>query len=110
MSESLVNIFLIVAMASTLSLRLSVMARPPTTDKPPTVIVSRDGRALEIQRDSDRAPVRVPVLDQCGDPAIGAPKITQIEREERYVSVRYGKHCWAKVDLKTLAIDCVGCD
>ncbi|MDT5122588.1 MAG: hypothetical protein QOC96_2070 [Acidobacteriota bacterium] len=106
----MVKIFWIAVAASTLTLGWSAAAQSPTPKELPTVTVSRDGRALEIQRDSDPAPVRVPVLDRCGDPLVGEAKITHIELTKQCVNVRYGKHCYAKVDLKTLAVECVGCD
>jgi hypothetical protein len=110
MSETLVKIFWIAIVAATVTLGLSAAAQSSTPKARPMVTVSRDGRALEVQRDSDPAPVRVPVLARCGDPAIGEAKIKHIELTKEYVNVTYGKHCFAKVDLKTLAIDCVGCD
>jgi hypothetical protein len=76
----------------------------------PTVGISRDGRALEIKRASDAEAVRVPVLDRCGDPIPGPPKIWDVRLEKGNVVASYGKHCWATVSLKTLAIGCTGCD
>ena len=72
--------------------------------------MSRDGRALEIQRASDHAPVRVFVLDQCGDPGAGEARIAQPQLTKESVIVRYGKHCTATVSLKTLGVECTGCD
>ena len=106
----MVKILWIAVTASTLTLGWSALAQSPTPKEGRTVTVSRDGRALEIQRDSDPAPIRVPVLDRCGDPAVGEAKITHIEITKQSVDVTYGKHCAAKVDLKTLAVECVGCD
>jgi hypothetical protein len=76
----------------------------------PTVVVSTDGRDLEIKRASDVQPVRVPVLDRCGDPAVGEAKIRHIRRDRGAVIATYGKHCFAKVSVRTLAVECTGCD
>lgn len=96
--------------ASAVTLGLSVMAQSPYPKEQPKVAVSRDGRALEIQRASDRAPVRVTVLDRCGDPSVGEARIRHTQMTEESVIVTYGKHCEAKVDLKTLTVECTGCD
>lgn len=98
------------AVVATVTPGLSAVPHSPSPKEWPTVAVSRDGRALEIQRASDRVPVRVPVLDRCGDPAVGEARIRQIQSKNESVIVTYGKHCEAKVDLKTLAIECTGCD
>jgi hypothetical protein len=52
----------------------------------------------------------VPVLDRCGNPEVGEPKIRTLRRERDAVVATFGKHCSAKVSLKTLAVDCAGCD
>jgi uncharacterized protein (DUF58 family) len=98
----------VVAWAVTLG--LSAVAQSPFPNEQSKVAVSRDGRALEIQRASDRAPVRVTVLDRCGDPAVGEARIRHTQMTDESVIVTYGKHCEAKVDLKTLAVECTGCD
>lgn len=76
----------------------------------PTVTVSKDGRALEIARPPDSRAVRVPVLDRCGDPVPGPPRIRDVRVDKDKVVAAYGKHCWATVSLRTLAIECSGCD
>lgn len=79
---------------------------------PPEAVVkiSSDGRELEIKRSSDREAIRIPVLARCGDPAIGAPQIQDVRLATENVFATYGKHCSARVALKTLAIACEGCD
>ena len=99
----------VAALASTLGLGTSVLAGSGSPG-PPTLTVSRDERDIEIQRASDPEPVRVPVLDRCGDPLVGEPRIRNIQRKKDNVIVTYGKHCTAKVSLKTLAVECSGCD
>src|SRR5262245_19319703 len=76
----------------------------------PTVRISKDGRALEIKRSSDAKAVRVEVLDRCGDPVPGPPKIRRARVENEMVIATYGKHCWATITLESLAIECAGCD
>jgi len=76
----------------------------------PTVTVSKDGRALEITRPPETKAVRVPVLDRCGDPVPGPPKIRDVQVNKYKVVATYGKHCWATISLRTLAIECSGCD
>jgi len=100
-------LWLVAASLGTIS--LSTLDHPAGISRR-TVTVSRDGRALEIQRDSDRSPVLVPVLDRCGDPPVGDARIQHTKLTEESVLVIYGKHCEAKVDLKTLGIQCIGCD
>ena len=106
----IVKILWFAVVASAFTLGLSAVAQLPSTKKEPRIAVSRDGRALEIRRASDREPVRVPVLDRCGDPAVGEARIQSTQLTDESVSVTYGKHCEAKVDLKTLAVECTGCD
>jgi hypothetical protein len=96
-------------LASALSLGSETSARPRSTPEP-TVEISPDGRDLEIKRASDVRRVRVPVLDRCGDPAVGAAKIRHIQRDKEVVIATYGKHCFAKVSLGTLEVACTGCD
>jgi hypothetical protein len=97
-------------LVSTVTLGLSSVGQALSPKERPTVTVSSDGRALEIKRASDHMPIRVPVLDQCGKPAVGEARIRHTQFTDESVIVTYGKHCEAKVDLKTLAVECIGCD
>jgi hypothetical protein len=97
------------ALASALAVSSEILAQSPPAPEP-TVAVSTDGRDLEIKRASDARPVRIPVLDRCGNPAVGEPKIRNIRRQKDVVIATFGKHCFAKVSLKTLGVDCAGCD
>nr|ART36714.1 D599 [uncultured bacterium] len=106
----MVKILWSAVVASTVTLGIIGVAQSPSTRETAEVVVSRDGRALEIQRASDRAPVRVSVLDRCGDPKVGEARIRSTQLTDESVSVTYGKHCETKVDLKTLAVECTGCD
>src|SRR5579872_3634797 len=63
----------------------------------PIVTASSDGRAVEVKRANDSEPVRVPVLDRCGNPKVGEPKIRHIAAIKGNVVVTYGKHCSATV-------------
>jgi hypothetical protein len=99
----------LVAMASVLGLGPAAGAER-RTPADTAVKVSSDGRDLEIKRPSDREPIRVPVLERCGDPAVGAPRIRDVRSTNEDLIATYGKHCSAKVSLKTLAVECVGCD
>jgi hypothetical protein len=77
----------------------------------PAVSVSPDGRVLEIRRPSDREPVRIPVLDRCGDPVVGfgEPHIRHLAVTEHEVAATFGKHCQGTVTLATMALTCA-CD
>jgi len=93
----------------------SVFSHAGETLKPPKpsapgVSVSADGSDLLIKRSSDTAPVRVPVLDRCGNPAVGEARIRNIEKTRSEVIASYGKHCWASLSLKDLVLECSGCD
>jgi len=72
--------------------------------------ISSDGRGVEVQRSSDKLPVMVHVLDKCGDPAVGSPKVRDVRMVNSAIVATYGKHCWATIDVTTLAIECTGCD
>jgi hypothetical protein len=76
----------------------------------PFVRVSADGRALEVKRSSEAKVVRVDVLDRCGDPVPGPPKIREIKVDDDKIVAFYGKHCWATIPLRTLLVECSGCD
>ena len=76
----------------------------------PDLRISSDGRGVEVQRASDKVPVVVPVLDKCGDPAVGPPKVRDVRMVKGAIVATYGKHCWATIDVTTLAIECTGCD
>lgn len=104
----IVRMVQVAALVSALPLG-SIWAQSRSTVEP-TVVVLTDGRDLEIKRASDVQPVRVPVLDRCGDPAVGEAKIRHIRRDKGAVVATYGKHCFAKVSLKNLAVQCTGCD
>ena len=83
---------------------------PDDAGVPPIVRVSSDGRDIEIRRASDSELVRVHVLDHCGDPTPGPPRITGIAREKENIIASYGKHCWATISLTALSIECTACD
>ena len=99
----------VAALASAFVFSLPLMAQPQSS-LPLTVAVSSDGRDLEIKRASEADAVRVHVLDKCGNPAVGDPKIRHILMGQNYVTATYGKHCSAKVSLKTFGVECTGCD
>jgi hypothetical protein len=65
---------------------------------------------VEVKRASDKEPLRVPVLDKCGDPAVGSPRVRDVRMIKGEIVATYGKHCRATIDVKTLAIECTGCD
>ena len=97
------------AIAAALALGVPAHAKQSAPTEP-IVSVSADGRDLEVKRAVDSRPVRVPVLDRCGDPEIGEPKIRYVQVRQGSIDVVFGKHCFARVSLKTLAIECPGCD
>jgi len=105
-----VKILWFAAVAATVTLGLSAVAKSPFPKEQARVVVSRDGRAIEIQRTSDPAPIRVPVLDRCDAPLVGETRIRHTKLTDESVIVTYGKHCEANVDLKMLAIKCTRCD
>lgn len=72
--------------------------------------MSKDRRAVELYRDGERDLHRADVLDRCGPPGIGEPKIRDIRRAGPLVHVTYGKHCFAEVTVADLSIRCTGCD
>ena len=93
----------------------SVLAVGPAVAEPRaasdvSVSVSADKRGLLIKRPSDRQPILVPVLDRCGNPAVGELRIRSVRRSKEVVTVTYGKHCSATVSLRTLVVECAGCD
>ena len=97
------------ALALTVIYGLPLMAEPES-DLSKTVKVSYDGRDLEIKRTLEDEAVRVHVLGKCGNPALGESKIRHILVEKDHVTATYGKHCAAKISLKTFAVECIGCD
>lgn len=76
----------------------------------PTVHISQDGRSLIVAHGAKSMPTHVAVLSQCGDPAVGEPKIRQLITEHDHAIAVYGKHCFATLSLKTLVLECTGCD
>ena len=88
---------------------ISLNPEPPMNRAPPIIRISSDGRALEIKRASDAESVRVSVLDQCGDPAVGQPRIRHVREAEENIFATFGKHCEAMISLRALAIQCRGC-
>jgi hypothetical protein len=72
--------------------------------------ISKDGRALELRRSTGAKIQRIDILAKCGVPFIGAPRISGFKRDEGLVNVIYGKHCFASVAIKDLAVKCIGCD
>ena len=96
--------------ASAASLATSVDAGDKAAAPAPVLRISSDGRAVEVKRTSDKEPLRVHVLDKCGDPAVGPPRVRDVRLIKGDIVATYGKHCWATIDVKTLAIECTGCD
>lgn len=90
-------VFAVAASAVILKRSQARLRTPPT----PTAQVSSDGRAVEIKRGSDLEPTRVDVLDRCGDPKVGEPKIRNIRVLKSKIIATYGKHCSAEISLKT---------
>ena len=76
----------------------------------PVASASAEGRELLLLRSLETGLVRVPVLDRCGDPAVGQARIRHIEHRGGEVIVTYGKHCSAGLSLKDMALECRGCD
>jgi len=72
--------------------------------------VSKDKRAIEIQRVADQKPTRISVLEKCGNPAVGEPQIRWFEQNSDVLSVGYGKHCSARLVVSSLELTCSGCD
>ena len=97
------------ALATTICLGPNLMAQAQSS-LPLTVTVSSDGRDLEIKRVSEAAAVRVHILNTCGNPAMREPKIRHIQMDQENVTATSGQHCCAKVSLKTIGVECTGCN
>jgi hypothetical protein len=97
---------LVAASAATPSVHAGDKAAAPAA----ALRISSDGRALEVKRTSDKEPLQVPVLDKCGDPTVGPPRIRDVRMVKGDIVATYGKHCRATIAVKTLAIECTGCD
>jgi len=76
----------------------------------PYARISADGRAVIVKRASDKEATTVPVLDRCGNPVVGPPKIRRLGFHNGDLIATYGKHCWATISMKTLEVECSGCD
>jgi hypothetical protein len=87
-----------------------VPAKAKAVTSVPDLRISSDGRGVEVQRASDKVPVIVPMLDKCGDPVVGPPKVRDVRMVKGAIVATYAKHCWATIDVTTLAIECTGCD
>ena len=109
MNMRIARLIYFAALATTIVLGPNLVAQPRSS-LPLTVTVSSDGRDLEIKRVSEAAAVRVHILNTCGNPAVGEPKIRHIQMEQENVTATYGKHCCAKVSLKTFGVERTGCN
>ncbi len=78
--------------------------------KAPAVRISPDGRSLIVTPTEGAAPVNVPVLDRCRDPAVGEPRIRHVSVEQGIAKLIYGKHCAADLSLEAMELRCTGCD
>jgi hypothetical protein len=72
--------------------------------------VSGDRRSVEVKRTMDSDIRHFDVLAKCGVPAVGEPMIRDLNLSGSVVHVTYGKHCFADLALRELALRCVGCD
>jgi len=79
-------------------------------DPEPQAEISSDCRAVVVKRASDKEAITVPVLDRCGNPVVGPPKIRRLGFVKGDLVATYGKHCWATISMKTLEVVCSGCD
>ncbi len=80
------------------------------TSSLPFVGISEDGQRLEVSRDFDADTQEVAVMRFCGEPVVGEPRISDVMVDNGDIYVTYGKHCFARIRVSTLAVECVGCD
>ena len=93
-----------------LTLLLSSTTLSASSNSLTVLRISKDKRAIEVQRYGDLKTIRIDVLAKCGVPEIGDPEIRWFEQRHDMVQVVYGKHCSAKVLLRNLVTVCSGCD
>jgi hypothetical protein len=86
------------------------MEVPRSSAETPNVRASADGRSLVVTPSEGAATVHVSVLNRCGDPAVGEPRIRNVSVEHGIVTVIYGKYCAAELSLETMVLKCTGCD
>lgn len=74
----------------------------------PATRISEDGRSLFVNTAAGQS--EVAVLDQCGTPATGEPRIRELGGTPKAITITYGKHCSATLSLPSLTLQCEGCD
>lgn len=75
-----------------------------------SVSVAKDGQTLIIKRKQDGKTELLNVIERCGVPAVGEPKIRNVYTSDTQVQITYGKHCAAVLSLTTSQFSCSGCD
>ncbi len=73
------------------------------------VTLSEDKQSILVQRPGERQR-SFNVIGACGIPAVGDPEIRDYKIKGSIVSVVFGKHCFADIELATGKIQCTGCD
>jgi len=110
MSKQSLGTLLVMAVAAAAFVMDPALAEDRKVEAEPEARISADGRAVEVKRAADKESIRVPVLDRCGNPVPGPPKILHLKFYEGDLLAHYGKHCWARISMKTLEVECSGCD
>ena len=50
------------------------------------------------------------IIEVCGEPKVGEPKIRYIKLTEKVIKITFGKHSWAEVDIKSGKTKFIGAD
>ena len=78
------------------------------------VSVTADGRSVELLATQTKAGVKarieVDVLGTCGDPEVGGASIRELSAEGKTLTVVYGKHSFATINVESGELTCGGAD
>jgi hypothetical protein len=72
--------------------------------------IAEDGRVVVIESEGNEVLFEVDVIEGCGKPSVGSPLVRQIDVVEGKVSVVFGKHGHASIDMTTGELECTGSD
>jgi hypothetical protein len=78
-------------------------------DKNTSYYVEKNGEILNALR-GERNIWSINIIEECGKPEVGTPKIRNIELKEDKIIVTFGKHDFASVDAQSGEVKCLGSD
>jgi len=87
-----------------------VVLTPIASEAQEQAVTLGDDRQSILVRDASGSTKSYNVIQACGSPIIGEPRIRAYNVDGSTVQITFGKHCTATLDLLSGQLQCGGCD